>query len=256
MDTSRFKRLLRRLRGKVRRRRRTTASVAVVDHSAVRAADPYAFQAAHRRLAWMLRLSVMTNAGLVGVAISQASAISTLVPLKEVQLGLVRVEERGDRAVPVDPASLVRVLPVTKDTPGFDIMMEAFIRRYVRIILEIDAVSQDDRMREANRHSDPGWWQKFMDTRLKDIKSALDTGLNRSIVVESVDRISQRDGTYRYAVDFVQHDARSGKVTEIKKLRAYLPVTLRPHTVREDEKFENPHGLRVLDLALKERGNS
>jgi type IV secretory pathway component VirB8 len=238
------------------RRRQTGPQFGTVDHSLVRKADPYAFEAAHRRLAWMLRLAVMVCVASMTLNIVQTAAISELVPLKEVQLGLVRIEERSDKMVPVDPASLVRVLPVTKETPGFDIMLDAFVRRYVRIILEIDAVSQDDRMREANRHSDPEWWKKFMDTRLKDIKVALDSGLNRSIVVESADRISQRDGTYRYAVDFVQTDARDGKKIEVKRLRAYLPVTLRPHTVKPEEQYENPHGLRVLDLALKERGNS
>lgn len=246
-----------RLGGKARRRRRRpVAPVGTVDHSPVRRADPYAFEAAHRRLAWMLRLSVMTTVTLAGVCIVAVSAIATLVPLKEVQLGLVRIEPRSDKMVRVDPASLVRVLPVAKDTPGFDLMLEAFVRRYVQLLLEIDTVSQDDRMREANRYSDPEWWKHFMNTRLKEIKAALDSGLNRSIVVETVDRVSERGGTYRYAVDLVQYDTRDGKVAETRKLRAYLPVTLRPHTVRPEEQFENPHGFRVLDLALKERGNS
>lgn len=247
-----------RLKGKARRHRRRPAAPTIgpVDHSQVRKADPYAFEAAHRRLAWMLRLAVTMVVAISGIAIVAISAIATLVPLKEVQLGLVRIEERSDKMVPVDPASLVRVLPVTKDTPGFDIMLEAFVRRYVRVLLEIDTVSQDDRMREANLHSDAEFWKVLMDKRLKEIKAALDSGLNRSIVVESVDRISERNGTYRYAVDFVQTDVRNGKVVEVKKSRAYLPVTLRPHTVKPSEQFENPHGLRVLDLALKERGNS
>lgn len=247
--------LKRLLKGKARRRRRP-ALFNPVDHSAVRAADPYAFEAAHRRLAWMLRLTVMVVVGLGGVVIVQASAISTLVPLKEVQLGLVRIEQHGGKTVPVDPATMVRVLPITKDTPGFDLLMESFVRRYVRILLEIDTASQGDRMREADMHSDTTWWKKFTDERLKEINTALDTKLNRSVVVESADRISFRDNIGRYAVDIVQTDERGGKVVETRKLRAYLAVTSRPHTVRESEKFENPLGLRVLDVALKERGNS
>lgn len=229
---------------------------APVNHTAHNNADPYSFAAAHRRLAWMFRLVVMICVGQFAVIISQASAISMLTPLKEVQMGLVRIEERSDKMVPVDPASLVRVLPVTKDTPGFDIMLEAFARRYVRIILEIDKASQDDRMREANLHSDGEWWKRFIKERKKEIDAAINSGLERSIVIETADRISGRNGTYRYAVDFVQIDKRNGEIVEKKRLRAYLPVVLRPHTVREEEKFENPHGLRVLDMPLKERGNS
>lgn len=229
---------------------------AVTDHDATRKADPYAFESAHRRLAWMFRLSAMTNVGLIAVVIIQTSAISTLVPLKEVQLGLVRVEERGDKAGPVNPASLVRVLPITRETPGFDLLMESFVRRYTRILLEIDTVSQGDRMREANLYSDGEYWKLFIADRKKEIDRALDSKLNRSITVESADRISMRDGIGRYAVDIVQTDQRDGKTVESKRLRAYVAVTSRPHTVRESEKFENPLGLRVLDLSLKERGNS
>lgn len=255
--------VLTRICSKPRRKRRAPAAgarsgavAAVVDHSAVRAADPYAFQSAHRRLAWMFRLSAMTNVGLIAVVIIQTSAIATLVPLKEVQMGLIRIEPRSDKAEKVDPASLVRVLPITKDTPGFDLLMESFVRRYVRILLEIDAVSQDDRMREANLYSDAEWWKRFINDRKKEIDRAVASGLERSIVVESADRISRRDGVDRYAVDLVQTDKRDGKIIETKRLRAYVPVTSRPHTVRPSEKYENPLGLRVLDLALKERGNS
>ncbi|CAA7619316.1 VirB8/TrbF family protein [Magnetospirillum sp. UT-4] len=250
-----LKRLLH-LQRRRRRPRHVDQVPGVVDHGALRAADPYAFEAAHRRLAWMLRLSAMTNVGLLAVVIVQSSAISTLVPLQKVQMGLVRIEPRDDRMVPVDPVSLVRVLPITRETPGFDLMMEAFVRRYVRILLEIDAVSQGDRMREANIHSDADLWKRFTGERLKDIERALDSKLNRSVVVETAERISLRDGIAHYAVDFVQSDTRDGKAVETRKLRAYLAVTTRPHTVRESEKFENPLGLRVLDVALKERGNT
>ncbi|CCG42491.1 VirB8/TrbF family protein [Magnetospirillum molischianum] len=235
--------------------RRRPVGPAPVDHDRLRGVDPYAFETAHRRLAWMFRLSAMTNAGLVAVVIVEAAAISALVPVQKVQLGLVRVEPAGERTVPVDPASLVRVLPITRDTPGFDLLMESFVRRYVRLLLEIDRVTQGDRMREANLHSDGGWWKQFA-ARHKEIERAVETGLNRSIVVESADRISLRDGIGRYAVDFVQTDARDGKSVETRRLRAYVAVTSRPHTVRDHEKYENPLGLRVLDLTLKERGNS
>ncbi|EPY00234.1 VirB8/TrbF family protein [Magnetospirillum fulvum] len=231
------------------------AGPAPVDHDRVRAADPYAFESAHRRLAWMFRISAMVNAGLCAVVIIEAAAISALVPVQKVQLGLVRIEPAGDRTVPVDPASLVRVLPITKETPGFDLLMESFVRRYVRVLLEIDSVSQADRMREANLHSDAAWWKQFA-SRHKEIERAVETGLNRSIAVESADRISFKDGIGRYAVDFVQTDARDGKPVETRRLRAYVAVTARPHTVHPADKFENPLGLKVLDLALKERGNS
>ncbi|MBB4267639.1 hypothetical protein GGD89_003286, partial [Roseospira visakhapatnamensis] len=41
------------------------APAAPAGHPSVVAADPYSFAVAHRRLAWLLRLSTMTNAGLL-----------------------------------------------------------------------------------------------------------------------------------------------------------------------------------------------
>jgi type IV secretory pathway component VirB8 len=225
------------------------------DHSAARAADPYAFEVAHRRLAWMFRLSAMTNIGLLAVVVIEASAISTLVPLQKVQLGLVRVEPSTDRTVKVDPASQVRVIPITKDTPGFDIMVESFVRRYTRQLLEIDAVSQDDRMQQANAASDTKFWERFMGERAKEIRAAIDSGLERSVIVESASKLSERDGVQRWMVAFEQVDSRKGNPPTSKKLHAYYAVTSRPAVVRESERFENPLGLRVLDIALKERGN-
>ncbi|WP_170959054.1 VirB8/TrbF family protein [Magnetospirillum sp. 15-1] len=227
-----------------------------VDHSATRAADPYDFEAAHTRLAWMLRLAAMTNVGLIAVVIVLVSAISELVPLKEVQLGLIRIEPRSDHMERVDPASLVRVLPVTKDTPGYELITEAFVRRYIRVLLEIDTASQDDRMREANLHSDAEWWKRFIRDRKREIDKGLEIGLNRSVNVETADLISERNGVRRYAVELTQTDERDGKRIDRRNLRAYVVIAPRPQSVRPSEKFENPSGLRVLDVSLKDRGNS
>ncbi len=264
MEGNRFKRLLRRLRSKVRKRRsrrveptlqRPGAPPAVVDHDAVRQADPYAFESAHKRLAWMLRISAMTTVALTAVAVIEASAISTLVPLQKVELGLVRIEPSTDRVVKVDPASLVRIVPITVDTAGYDLLMDSFVRRYVRLLLEIDGVSQDDRMHEANVYSDGEFWRKFIKVRVKSIEDGIKSGLNRSVVVTSSDLVSRRGGISIYAVDFVQTDARDGKVQETRNLRAYVSVTARPRIVPPSEKYENPAGFTVLDLVLKERGN-
>ena len=229
---------------------------APVGHDSLRKADPFAFEVAHRRLAWMLRISAMLNVGLFAVVIVEAAAISELVPLQHLQLGLVRIEPSTDRLVKVDPASLVRIEPITKDVAGYDLMLESFVRRYVRMLLQIDKVSQTDRMKQAATYSDGGYWERFSKERFKAIEEALDSKLNRSIVVESADLISRRDGVSRYAVDFVQVDERGGDRVESKKLRAYVAVTAEPQTVQKSEQFENPAGFRVIDLILKERGNS
>lgn len=243
---------------RIRRRRLAlpASEAPPVGHESVRRADPYAFEVAHRRLAWMFRISAMLNIGLFAVVVVEASAISHLVPLQHLQLGLVRIEPSTDRIVKVDPASLVRIEPISKDVGGYDLMLESFVRQYVRLLLEIDKVSQTDRMQRAARFSDSKFWDEFGKERFKTIEKALDGGLNRSVVVETADLVSRRGDVSRYAVDFVQTDERKGETIETKKLRAYLAVTARPQTIKKSEQFENPAGFRVIDLALKERGNS
>jgi len=225
-------------------------------HESVRRTDPFALEVAHRRLAWRFRISAMLNVGLCAVVIAEAAAIAELVPLQRLQLGLVRIEPSTDRIAKVDPAQLVRIEPIVADVDGYDLMLESFVRRYVRLILEIDKVSQTDRMQRAALFSEARFWDAFGKERFKSIEKALDGGLNRSIMVESADLVARRGGVSRYAVDFVQTDERKGALIETKKLRAYLAVTAAPQTVQKSEQYENPAGFRVIDLALKEMGNS
>jgi len=217
-------------------------------HASVARADPYSFQVAHRRLAWMFRMSVTINI-ILGLSLSSAmNAFKILWPLKETGIALLRADPSDDR--------VYRVEPISKDVEGFALLMEAAARRYVRNLLTIDTITQTERFKEAFRMTDDAFYTRFSDDRFDKVEEAINSGLNRSITVESVDRIESTDGTYKYAVDFVQTDERKGKVIERRKLRAYLNMTTRPHQVGEADKYENPLGITVLDLVLKERGNS
>ena len=214
------------------------------------ATDPYGFQVAHGRMAWLLRLSAGTTVVLGASLVMALSAISTMLPLKTTEIALVRSDPTDNR--------LYRIEPIEQSVEGFDLLMESKARRYVRTLLEIDAVTQTERFREAFRMSDKGFYERFRKERIDTdaVQDALDSGLTRSITVESVDRVDAFNGSYKYAVDFVQTDERKGVVVEARKLRAYLSMTTRPQEVRNADKFENPLGITVLDLILKERGNS
>ena len=225
-------------------------------HDRTREADPYAFAAAHRRLAWMFRVSAGMNIGFFALTITLVAAIAELVPAQKIDLALVRIDPVSDTTEKVDLIDRIRIEPITKDVPGYDLMLEAFARRYVRLLLEIDQVSQDDRMLEAAIYSDRDFWKTFAKERFEEIEKAMNSGLDRTITVETIDLVSRRDGISRYAVDLVQTDRRAGKVVEEKKVRAYLAVAARPQDVRPSERFENPAGFRVLEISLKQRENS
>ena len=215
------------------------------DHSAVREADPFAFQASHRRQGRLLGISAGINMGLAFAVIAQALTIHGLAPLKTVEVALVRADPADDR--------IYRIEPIGREVDGFDLLMEASVRRYVKLMLEVDAVSQKDRWLEAEAMTDPSFVEKFSRERTPAVEEAVKRGLNRSIVVESAQRLSERDGVFAYAVDFVQIDERAGGEAGRKPLRAYLSVTTRPQEAREKDRFENPLGFTVLDLVLKEK---
>ncbi|WP_413208357.1 VirB8/TrbF family protein [Rhodospirillum sp. A1_3_36] len=219
-------------------------------HAKISEADPFAFQAAHRRLAWMLRLSVATNIGLLATVVVQGNAIGALVPLKTTEVALVRGYEPDDK--------LYQIEPISEDVNGFDLLLEATARRYVRLVLEIDRVTEGERRAEAARMSDAGFWRSFVRDRIetKERTDALSDGMVRQIQVGDATRLYSLSDDYKLVVDFEQIDERHGKEIERKPLRAYLSMTTRPQSVSAEDRFANPLGLTVLDFVLRERPSS
>jgi len=227
----------------------------IVDHESVSETDPYAFAIAHRRLAWMFRISAGMNIGLFAVVIVLVATIAELVPLKTTELALVTIDPASYRLKHVNPAEQVRITPITKNIQGYDLMFEAFVRRYTQLILEIDTVSQTDRMQKAAMFSDAKFWKDFGNKHFPEIEKAIASGLDRAITIETAELISERKGIRRYAIEFTQTDRREGSTIETENLRAYIAVTARPQTVHPIERYQNPEGFRVLDISLKPRGN-
>lgn len=217
-------------------------------HGAAAAADPYAFQAAHRRLAWMLRLSAGTNIVLGAAVTALVSMFSVMLPLKETEIALVRTDPADDR--------IYRIEPITEHTEGFQLLMESMARRYVQLVLAIDPVTSNERYREASRMTARALSERLREERIEteEVRDAIASGLTREIRVESVDGITSFGGDHKFAVDFTQVDARGGKTVQQKKLRAYLSMTTRRQELREEDKYMNPLGVVVTAMTLKERG--
>jgi len=217
----------------------------------MREADPYSFQVAHRRLAWMFRTSVGINIALAASLVVAVNAIAEIAPLiGQTNLALLRADPNDNRTY--------RVEPITKEVDGFDLAMEDKAMWYVRNILAIDSVTQEERMEQVRRMTEKRFWKRFEAKRLKTgvIKQALESSLNRSITIESINRVDSVDDTHKFAVDFVQTDERHGQLVEEKRPRAYLSMTTMPQEkVPEEDKYENAFGFFVLDLTVKKRGN-
>ena len=215
-------------------------------HDAFRSADPFAFAIAHRRLAWMLRLSVATNVVMVAAFGIAMSGYSALLPLKEIRVALLRTAADEDR--------LFRIEPLEQDVQSFDILMESSARRFVKLLLEIDDTTQKARFDEAFLLMDPGFRRHWLGEHEDRIKKALGDGLKREIAVESTHRLDQRVGEWLVTVDFRQIDRLKGEETGNEPLRAYIRITTRPNRVNRAELYMNPLGITVLDMTVKARG--
>lgn len=215
-------------------------------HDVIRNVDPFDFQVAHKRLAWMTRLlagglfaSLIFNGILV-------NSIASLFPLKEVQIALLRADPADNR--------IYRVEPISKDVPGYDLFMEMAVRNFTASVLAIDSVgAKPEIIATLDTFATSEFNKKFYRQRAAAVDEAIEAGLNRSITIESAALIGNYEGVRNYSVDFVQTDKRNGKIVENRTLRAVLKVTTQPNTVKTKDKFNNPHGIRVMDMVLKER---
>ncbi len=220
------------------------------NHSAVHLNDPYSFHSTHKRTAWLLRLMTFGFVASIILNIMLASMFSALMPLKEIRVALLRVHPEDSR--------IYQVEPINKRVPGFKLLLEQKAREFVTNMLAIDPVTQKERLqfglRLASSEYSNQYIRDFVDGGL--IKKVMDAGLIRDIRILSAEHLrSFTNNTYKLAVHFDQIDLDQGEAVEVKELIAYLSMTTRPQTVTEAEKYENPLGIRILDMAIKFRGN-
>ncbi len=212
-------------------------------HANILQADPFAYKTAHRRMAWLLRLSVGTNVALAICVVASIQALVSLVPLKETEIALLRADPSDDR--------IYRVEPISMEVDGFELMLEKLARRYVHQILTIDDTTQNTRFKEVRTYSDPEFFNDYVKTNKTVIEEAIKDGLNRSITIKGAYQVDAYDGVYLYVVEFLQTDRIGREQPKRRHLRAFLEMTPRPHDVTAAERFENPLGIRVLGMSIK-----
>lgn len=216
-------------------------------HANLLKADPFAYKTAHRRMAWLLRLSVGINVALAICVVAAIQALVSLVPLKETEIALLRADPSDDR--------IYRVEPISVEVDGFELLLEKLARRYVRQILTIDDTSQNTRFKEVRTYSDPDFFNRYLKTNKAIIEEAIEDGLNRSITVKGAYQVDAYDGVYLYVVEFLQTDRIDREAPKRRHLRAFLEMTPRPQDVTATERFENPLGIRVLGMSIKEQAS-
>lgn len=217
-------------------------------HASAAAADPYSFEASHKRLAWMFRLSVGMNIALVALGVIQTNTIAEMVPLKEkIPYWIIPADEDEIR---------FQIKPVVEDVNAFDVELEGKARRYVKARLEINSVTQEERMREVSRMTERSEWKSFQKEWIDSgkITDAIKDGLDREIIIESANKIASLTGDHKFAIDFTRIDRRDGRqIGEPVQLRAYISMVSTPKAVTLENKYINPFGITVTDMILRAR---
>ena len=218
-------------------------------HPSFGAASPYDGARALNRLLIHFRLSVAMNVGLLLLCIVLGNALAEIFPLKEIRYALLRIDPADNR--------IYRIQPLDRDVDGFDIAMELLAKRYVKNRLDIDSTTQALRMREVQRTSEQSEWQEFKDQFIDNdaIQKIINQGVRRAIEIKTAQllRYFPGDRVWAWAVDFIRHDYANGDAEpyESVELTAYLNLTTDAQTVTEAERDDNPLGIRVLDMTVK-----
>ena len=221
----------------------------IVDHSTIRNADIYDWQVGYRRLAWLFRLSVFYSVSVTICLIISISSFQAILPLKEIRLALLRIDPADSR--------IFQIEPISTKVDGFKLLLEQKAQEFVLNLMGVDTVTQYERFTKAidlaHGQLPSRIIKDFKESGLVD--SIIQAGIIREIKITGVDHIlSYEIGVYKLVVDYEQIDRRKGELVETKQLRAYLSMTTMPQTVGEAEKYENPLGIRITDMAVKFRG--
>lgn len=222
-------------------------STQLPDHQAIRQADPYGYETYQLKLAWLFRMSFMTNIVLLVVVLMLIGSFNAVLPLKEIRVALLRADPSDNR--------IYRIEPIRQGVDGFDLVLEVKAKEFVHKLLTIDIVTQQNFINDAMKMAAPPFAVKFKQDRLSAIQKLLNQGIKRHIDIVSVDHLnSLQPSIYKLVVDFVQTDFSSnGKQLQRKSLRAYVAMTTAIKEVPEAQKYENPLGIRVEDMTIQTR---
>ena len=225
---------------------KTKGDVKADRHESFRNADPFSFQIAHLRLAWLFRLSVVMNVVLLVAFSISIMGYATLLPLKELRPILLRDHTNEER--------IYTITPLEQDVRGFNIFLEQSAGRFVKWLLEIDDATQKLRFDQALPFMSADFNRRFFKEHTDRIEAALNDNLIREIIIESTHEEEQRPGEWLITVDFKEIDRRDGDIISEDLLRAYVRLTTKESTVSVDELYSNPLGIIILDMVVKTRG--
>ncbi|CCQ75756.1 VirB8/TrbF family protein [Magnetospira sp. QH-2] len=216
----------------------------------VRAPKAADFDLAHRRVVFLLRGAVAVIVVLLFIVAILASTLRGLMPLKEIQLGLLRMDDPTSRVVWVEP--------VRKSVPGVELFTEAHIKRFLVNSQTIDGVSETERFQEAVWQSHPSIWERFRRERIANgaIQKAIDSGLVRSVSVHVVQKIeSMTREVDKYRAEFTMVDRIKGQEVERKLVEAIVGIAYNPKEVSLEHRYMNPLGVQVVGFSMRFKEN-
>ncbi len=232
----------------------------LVNHDHIHEADPYSAEVHATRVAWYLRLSVMMNVAFGFAVISLVLLLGKMMPLQRTVPVLLTLNPALQTPEVVKALENVRAFPLEENVPSYDLIMEAFARRWAQLVLEVDNVSQGERLKRAAAVTTDDVWNRIQAEFYDDYEEAINRGLNRSVAIESSSLFSrfknkQGETVSKYTLVMTFNDDLKGKPYKNYRRFLFLDVVSRPKAVPKDQKFENPAGLIVIDYSLKKRNS-
>ena len=202
---------------------------------------------AYRQATWALRV-VSVVAAVEGLSIvALVGLLVAVLPLKEIQPMILTTGDKRDQ--------IVQVEPFYKGIRGYDLIVEAQVRKYVTLRETLDLQSEATRWQEVQwLSSDEVWtdFYKLMEKRNPDspFEKARAEKITRSVHIVASPKI---EGGY-YQVEWEARDSRFGHQERCQVFLSTMTTDTRPQTVKHEDRFMNPIGFFVsaYSVARKE----
>jgi type IV secretion system protein VirB8 len=197
-----------------------------------------------RAVSWGLCVSMSCNLALICLLIG-------LFPLKHIEPFLVTVADKSEK--------IVRIEPIEQSIPGYQLLVEQMLRRYVIDRESITPLAREMEYRwspggNIAQFTSPAAFQIFQ-KQVPEYRRAFTSGLTRQVTIRAVNRITS---TY-WSVEFSTQDEDQNGASEALRSDWHVTILLafKPQHVGYDQRFLNPVGLTVTHYSVvKQNTNS
>jgi type IV secretion system protein VirB8 len=181
-----------------------------------------------------------------------AGFLISLFPLKEVQPMLISLSDKANQ--------IIKVEPLERTVPGFEIMMEKLSRHYIILRESFDLISEEKRYQELAQFSsdelNTAFWEVINPEKEKSpLKQRLEKGISRSVIIKHCTSLAP-DAPNTYQVEWESEDRQNNEVVERAHWVSTLTVDLDKSETTYEHQYLNPIGFKVTHYNLTRKGSA